>query len=243
LYFGFKTMDPNDQKTKAIIDYANKVLDATGLQNGAADMEVFWLEDEGTPCVIDLNARWTATMWHDGLALENALAGHDQITATINAYLDGDAFSEIPLVPSLRQHGALIFSNVFRTGILTGIPGLTVAEKLPSYLSTYKKDAVVGKVIKKFTKGQPPITILLANEEKTALEADYDRIIDLEYSDAFFDITPYVSSPALNLGQGLRGQRLPVIAASAMLTVAAALALGAMSRRDVPNGADYLTMG
>merc|ERR1719181_2138713 len=44
LYFGFKVMDPKDQKTMAIMDYANKVLDATGLQNGASNMEVMWLE-------------------------------------------------------------------------------------------------------------------------------------------------------------------------------------------------------
>jgi hypothetical protein len=236
LYYGFKTMDPQDQKTKAIIDYANKVLDATGVQNGAVDMEVFWLEDEGTPCVIDLNARWTATMWHDGLALEKALAGHDQITATIDAYLDGDAFNEIPLVPSLRQHGALVFSNVFHTGILRSIPGLLVAEKLPSYLSTYNKNAVVGNVITKFTVGQPPITILLANKDKAELDADYEHIIDLEYSGDFFDVTPstgYTSLTALRVGSR-------VTAALAMLAVAAILVLLVTSRRNVSDANEYL---
>merc|ERR1712091_342619 len=104
-------MDPKDLKTKAIIDYANKVLDATGLQNGAADMEVFWIEEEGTPCVTDLNARWGALTWHDGLKLDNALTGHDQITATIQAYLDRDSFNKIPLVPSFKENGAVVFLN------------------------------------------------------------------------------------------------------------------------------------
>merc|ERR1719195_2109571 len=162
LYYDFKTMDPNDQKTKAIIDYANKVLDATGLQNGAADMEVFWLEEEETPCVVDLNARWTALMWHDGLALEKAIVGNDQITATINAYLDGDAFNEMPLVPPLRQRGAIIFTNVWHTGILSGVPGLAIAKKLPSYFGSYNERAIVGEVIKKYTSGNPPITLLFA---------------------------------------------------------------------------------
>merc|ERR1712187_846169 len=94
LYYGFKTMDPKEQKTKAIIEYANKVLDATGLQNGASDMEVFWLEDEGTPCVTDLNARWTALMWNNGLDMENTITGNNQIKATVNALLDGDAFNQ-----------------------------------------------------------------------------------------------------------------------------------------------------
>ena len=62
------------------------MLDATGVRTGASDMEVMWLEEEGGPCLVDLNARWTALMWTDGLALEKAIAGNDQITATVNAY-------------------------------------------------------------------------------------------------------------------------------------------------------------
>eukprot|EP00419_Tripos_fusus_P060862 CAMPEP_0172920022 /NCGR_PEP_ID=MMETSP1075-20121228/203239_1 /TAXON_ID=2916 /ORGANISM="Ceratium fusus, Strain PA161109" /LENGTH=185 /DNA_ID=CAMNT_0013779971 /DNA_START=45 /DNA_END=602 /DNA_ORIENTATION=- len=184
-------------------------------------------------------------MWHDGLALEKALAGHDQITATINAYLDSDAFNAMPLVPSLQQHGALIFSNVFHTGILRSVPGLVVAEKLPSYLSTYNK-AILGNVIKKFTAGQPPITILLANKDKAVLDTDYERIIDLEYSNGFFDITPSTGETSLtefHLGsQGLRGQRWPVLAASSVLAIAAVLALVAISRRNIPDGTEYLTI-
>merc|ERR1719235_827308 len=123
-------MNPEDQKIKAIIDYANVVLNVTGLRNGAADMEVFWLEEEGTPCVVDLNARWTGLMWHDGLALEKALAGNDQITATISAYLDADAFNELPLVPPIKEHGAIVFMRPHSTGILQDTPGMAVAEKL-----------------------------------------------------------------------------------------------------------------
>lgn len=246
LYYGFKTMDPEDPKTKIIMDYHKKVLDATGLQNGACDMEVFWIEDEGQPCVTDLNARWSATMWHDGLKLEQELAGHDQITATINAYLDSTAFNELPAVPSLKKNGALVFSNVFHTGILKSIPALAVAEKMPSYLSTYKKDAVVGQEIKKFTAGQPPITILLANTDKTVLDADYEHLIDLEYSNDFFDITPSTGDMSLTAlrprSHGLRSQRLPVIATLAVLAVATVLALVAMSQRKVPDGTEYITI-
>merc|ERR1719446_1277758 len=132
LYFGFKVMDPKDQKTMAIMDYANKVLDATGLQNGASNMEVMWLEDEGTPCVVDLNARWSALMWDDGLELEKVISGNDQITATMNAWLDGDAFAAMPAVPEIKQHGAIVFGNAPFTGILTANPGLAVAKALPS---------------------------------------------------------------------------------------------------------------
>jgi len=255
LYFGFKTMDPQDERTKAIISYANKVLDATGLRNGASDMEVFWIEEEGTPCVVDLNARWTALEWWDGLKLENELAGHDQITATIQAYLDGDAFNKIPNVYSLKQFGAMVMVNAFKTGILRGIPGLAVAKKLPSYYGTYNRDAIVGNLIKQYTFGQSHLKILLADREEAVVDADYNRVIDLETSDKFFDINPltghgappaqgvYTSLTALRPGgDGLSGQRLPAIAALAMLALAALLALVAMSRRGDPDGTEYINI-
>jgi len=239
LYYGFKAMDPEDEKIKAIIEYANSVLDATGVRNGASDMEVKWIEEEGRPCLIDLNARWTALMWTDGLALEKAIVGYDQITATVNAYLDGDAFNEMPLVPSLRQHGAIIFTNVWHTGILRGVPGLAVAEKLPSYFGSYNERAVVGKVIEKFTSGNPPITLLFADKDQAVVDADYNHIIDLEYADAFFDIglapsTGYVSLPALHMDDG------GAIAALAILAFAAVLTVVAKSRRNLRDGTEYL---
>lgn len=137
---------------------------------------------------------------------------------------------------------------MFRTGILRDIPGLAVAEKLPSYHNAYNQNAVVGNLIKTFTAGNPPVTIVLANKDKAVLDADYNRIINLEYSNAFFDIMPlqgYTSLTALRLGgRSLRGQRVPGIALLAMLAVVAvlALALPAISRRNVPDGTEYLIL-
>jgi hypothetical protein len=247
MYVGFKMMDPKDQKTKAIIDYVNKVLDVTGVQNGASDLEVKWLEEEGTPCLVDLNARWTALMWNTGLEIEKASVGNDQITATVNAYLDGDAFDKMPLVPSLKEYGAIVFINVHQDGILTDIPGLAAAKNMPSYFSSYNKRAFVGKPIESFPgTSNCAIYILIAHREKAVLDSDYNRIIELENSDAFFDITPstgYTSLTALRSGNGgLPGHRLPAIAALAMLAAAAILAHAVMSRRNVPDGTEYLTI-
>jgi len=243
-YYGFKTMDPEDQKTKVIIDYANKVLDATGLRNGASDMEVIWVEGESTPCVIDLNARWGALMYHDGLELMKELTGSDQITSTINAYLDGDAFNKMPLVPSLKQHGAMTFMYVHHTGIVEGIPGQAVAKKLPSYFGSSNEPA--RGTIASDVWSILPETIVLIHKDKAVVDADYNRIIALEYSDKFFDIVPsagHTLLTALRPGDGsLPGHRLPAIAASAsaLAAIAAASALAAMSRRNARDATDYL---
>jgi biotin carboxylase len=248
LYYGFKTMDPNHWKTKAIIEYANAVLDATGLQNGASDMEVKWIEEEGTPCLLDLNARWTALMWHDGLALENALTGNNQITATINAYLDEDAFNNMPPVPSIKQHGAIMFVNAFHAGILKGIPGLEDVKKMPSYFGNYKNPTrgVVGGPIVRNTVGPTPVMVLLADSEEAVLDADYNRIIHLDALDGFYDIVPsagYTSFAANGLARdGLPHIQLLALAALAMLAAAAARALATMSRQNVRDDTVYLSI-
>lgn len=243
LYFGFKVSDPKDKKIAAIIDYANKVLDATGFKNGAADMEVFWLEDEGTPCVVDLNARWTALMWEDGLNLEQAITGHDQITATMNAWLDGDAFAAMPAVPEIKQHGAIVFGNAPFTGILTANPGLAVAKALPSFFGSYNEGAFVGKTIRKNTAGDPPLTLLLADKSSAVVEADYNRLIGLENSESFFAISP--SAPVASL-TGLHsngGLPLPAIAAIAVLAAALTAGFVARSRRSAKDSTEYLMLG
>jgi len=242
LYYGFKMLDPKDWKTKVIMEYANKVLDATGIRNGASDLEIFWLEEEGAPCVVDVNARWTALMWHYGLDLERASTGYDQITATANAYLDGNAFNEMPLFPSISQFGAVVFAQPHHTGILTGMPGLAVTKKLPSYFGSYVETAVVGKPIRAIDGGHQ-CSIVLANRDKAVVDADYDRIVALVDANAFYDITPstgYASLTSLRPSGGLPGHLLPAIATLAVLAVAAVVALAAMSRRNVRSGTEYL---
>jgi hypothetical protein len=242
LYFGFKVMDPKDQKTKTIMEYANKVLDATGLRNGASNMEVMWLEEEGTPCVVDLNPRWSALMWDDGLELEKVISGNDQITATINAYLDGDAFDDMPPVPAVTQHGALLTTQLFHEGILRSIPGLAVVKQLPSYLSSYNVFARAGNLM--IPSDMSPLKIILVDKKQAVVDADYNTIMELVISGSFYDIMP-LNRPTTSLGRGygtLPGSRLPAIAVMAILAVAAVLALAARLRRNVQDGTEYLAI-
>jgi len=243
LYYGFKIMDPADAKIKAIIDYANKVLDATGVQNGASDMELFWIEEEGAACVTDLNARWTALQWQDGLALENALTGNNQITATFNALLDEDAFNKMPVVPFVSQHGAIVFAMAHETGTVQGIPGMELTKKLPSYFGSFNEGLVRGKVIEKLYNSHPCLFILLADKDKAVVDKDYNLLIDLELSLRYFDFAPLPSHLSLRALRHSSGKS-PILAgvALALITAAGALALVAMSRRNVPDDTGYVTI-
>lgn len=236
-------MDPEDVKIRAIIDYANKVLTATGVQNGASDMELFWIEDEGAPCVTDLNARWTALMWNNGLDMENMITGNNQITATVNALLDGVAFNQMPSIPPFNQHGAIIFALPHHTGIIKATPAMEVVKKLPSYFTSFNEGLVAGKVIKKLYNSHPTLYIELAHKDKKVLDKDYDLIIGLENSDHFFDIAPVLGKRSLTAlrhgGVGLRGYWQPAIVALAIVTVSAVCALVAILRRNVRDDTEY----
>merc|ERR1719453_320003 len=105
-YFGFVLMDPEDPLTKTIVEYGNKVLDALGLHNGAANTEIKFLPAEQQPCLVEVNARWAGVNFHDALAVEDACTGNNQFAATFQAYLDKDAFDAMPAVRPISQYGA-----------------------------------------------------------------------------------------------------------------------------------------
>jgi len=243
LYYGFKIMNPSDPKIMAIIEYANRVLDATGVHNGASDMEVFWIEEEGQACVTDLNARWTALQWHDGLDLENALTGNNHITASITALLDEDAFNQMPVVPSVNRHGAIIFARPHHTGVIKAVPGLAVTQELPSYFGSFNEGLYGGKVIEKLYNSHPAIFALLADEDEAVVEKDYNLLIDLQLSDGYFDIEQAPSELSLTSLRHSGGALLATAtAALALVTVAAISAIARLPWRNVPEDTDYVNI-
>lgn len=245
-YFGFKLLDPADAFTKIIIDYGTKVLDATGLRDGAANTEVKWLELEQKACLVEINARWAGIGWKDGLAVEQAAVGTNQVAAAFDAYLDQDAFDKMPSVLPLKQHGAVVFTVNTQRGILIGIPGLYVAMHSPSFLSSDLEYATMGKVLPLTTPNAIPINIALVHPVEAVVTADYNRLIDLEYADQFFDIMqlkrmPHQDAPfpSTNLA-GLMVEQRPLMLLAA---VGGLLATGVMvmlvMRRKATDDTEY----
>jgi len=240
-------LDPADPFTKIIIDYGTKILDATGLRDGAANTEVKWLEDEQQACLVEINARWAGIGWKDGLAVENAAVGTNQITAAFDAYLDQDAFDKMPSVLPLKQHGAVVFTVNTQEGILIGIPGLYVAEHSPSYLSSDKEYATMGKVLPPTTPNAIPINIALVHPDEDVVTADYERLIDLEYADQFFDIMqlkkmPHQNAPfpSTNLAGVMVGQTsLLMLAAVGAGLIATGVMVTRLTKRETRDDTEY----
>lgn len=240
-YFGFKVLDPEDALSKMLIDYSSKVLDATGLYNGAANLEAVFLEDEQTPCLMEVNARWAGLGWTDGYAVEEKCVGTNQISATFDAFLDPVAFEQMPAVRPIKEHGGLVFGVNYVSGILKGIPAVAAAEKCASYYSTSIL-CTVGKPLSKTTNGDAPIIITLIHKEKAKVDADYTNLIKLEQTDnGFFDIEPTADSAIITATRVDSSSSLFVTVVVAGFLLGAS-AVGIRRSREARDGTEYVAV-
>lgn len=133
----------------ALLDYAHRALDAIGWRWGACHIELKLApnivgppgspsvaaaaEEKGaeglltdhrlTPVLIEINAgRWNGV---DFKLLASACTGHDAYEATLDAYLDEEAWDAVPSAPPdvLRGFGRLVKLVSGVSGTLTAAPG------------------------------------------------------------------------------------------------------------------------
>jgi len=182
VYFGMRLLDPQCPVSQQLVSYMcaeGGVLDALGFINGPGHAEVK-LEADG-PCLVEVGARchgWSGT-WMS--LVSECLGPHNQVEATLDAYLDGEAFCKIPKIPvGLKKEGVCTCLVSRREGTIASV----ATEKLESLLSFHK--AVLGhchvgeelhRTIDLFTS---PGQVLLASDDAGQLEEDYARIHEME---------------------------------------------------------------
>merc|ERR1712151_1039553 len=137
------------------------------------------MEADG-PCLVEVGARchgWSGT-W---LSLVKECVGpHNQVQATIDAFLDEKAFHELPFAPPcLLKHGTCTMLVSREEGILKSVAA-DLLEKLPSFHKANLGHCHIGchfpKTVDLFTS---PGQVLLASSSADDLEADYKRIHDI----------------------------------------------------------------
>ena len=109
------------------------VLDAVGIVNGPAHAEVM-LTPTG-PCLVEVGSRC-----HGGEGtwqrIANECVGYNQITTTIDAYLEEGKFMALPDAPTeLRMAGREAFVVARESGVLRATPGFDEIRGMTSYLS------------------------------------------------------------------------------------------------------------
>jgi len=187
VYFGMRLMDPQDAIAQDLMKYmagTGGVLDALGFKNGPGHAEVK-MESDG-PCLVEVGARchgWSGT-W---LSLVKECVGScNQVQATIDAYLDDEAFEALPFAPSgLIKHGTCVMLVSRQEGTLVSV-AKNLLEELPSFHKANLGHCHVGehfpKTIDLFTS---PGQVLLASSNAKQLESDFARIHEISDTDLF----------------------------------------------------------
>uniref|UniRef100_A0A7S4SP54 ATP-grasp domain-containing protein n=1 Tax=Alexandrium monilatum TaxID=311494 RepID=A0A7S4SP54_9DINO len=121
---GMLPVNPGSAVASKVIHYARAVLDALGIRNGPSHGEVIMTQTG--PCLVEMNCR---THGGDGawLPLARALTGgYTQVDATMDAFLDEEAFQQLPEVPPnpLRASGLNVELVSFKEGLVKATPGL-----------------------------------------------------------------------------------------------------------------------
>ncbi|KAF0695209.1 Aste57867_13973 [Aphanomyces stellatus] len=181
VYFGLSIVPASTDVVNKLIDYQFTVLDALGFKNGPGHGEVKFCR--GSPVLIEVGARC-----HGGegawVPIADTCVGYNQVDVSVDVYVGRqsvfDALPERPL--SLPKYGCEVMLVVYEDGILRGWPGMAEITRMKSYL---RKDLLVKvgdrirRTIDMFT---TPGSILLIHSDPAVLEADRNRIRELERS-------------------------------------------------------------
>jgi biotin carboxylase len=182
VYFGMRLLDSQCAVSQQLISYmaaSGGVLDALGFLNGPGHAEVKF-EADG-PCLVEVGARchgWSGT-WMS--LVSQCLGPHNQVDATLDAYLDGAAFAKIPEAPAgLIKEGVCTMLVSQQEGLIVSV-ATEKLESLPSFHKALLGHCHVGeelhRTIDLFTS---PGQVLLASTDAAQLEADYARIHEME---------------------------------------------------------------
>mmetsp|Transcript_8770 Transcript_8770/g.13114 ORF Transcript_8770/g.13114 Transcript_8770/m.13114 type:complete len:567 (-) Transcript_8770:1551-3251(-) len=172
---GQKLLLSTDDRVSEMFEYQKKVVTALGVQHGPTHGEVKWYKD--APCLVEVGARCHGGegIWVD---VANEAMGHNQVNATVNAYLDKEAFDAMPSECSERKkYGAIKYIVSYTEGMLKGIDPSALEEI--KAMESYRGHQMFVKVGKELKKTISCFTwagvVRLVHEDEEKLNQDYRR--------------------------------------------------------------------
>lgn len=196
VYDGAQLVQDFGEMTAATRAYAFSVLDALGIVQGPAHMEVMLTADG--PVLIECGARPMGASYPQELLKESL--GYTQLELALESYLDPEAFCERFQHPyRLLKHFFIKVLISTREGNLESVPGISLLASLPSvrsgnFLSCMEKDAVVRTV----DLLSAPGSIFMCHEDEMVLAGDHAIIRELEEDaqNLLFALSPAASTGA-----------------------------------------------
>ena len=140
MYYCDELRPAEGERESQLMAYACDALDALDWSWGACHLEIKIVEEGEAfrPVLIEINAgRWNGD---DFQLIAQVGTGNDPIEATLDAYLDEEAWSHVPHSPPpvLRGHGRLVHLVSSVSGTLAAAPAERHAEYLSSLPSLYR---------------------------------------------------------------------------------------------------------
>ncbi|EOD23907.1 hypothetical protein EMIHUDRAFT_223094 [Emiliania huxleyi CCMP1516] len=186
VYFGMVPVNPQSKTAQWLIQYTRCALDAIHFKNGPSHSEIM-MTAQG-PCLVEINCRC-----HGGngawMPLASALTGgYNQVTASIDCYLDDAAWNELPSAPAypFKGSGCNIMFVSYVDGKVVSCPGYEEIKNFKSYVHVDEDISPgdsISKTIDLFTStGQ----CILSHPDPAVVEADVKRIRHLENSNKMF---------------------------------------------------------
>jgi len=185
--FGMVPVDATSTAARKVIKYARGVLDALGICNGPSHGEVI-MTPTG-PCLVEMNCR---AHGGDGawLPLARALTGgYSQVDATLDAFLDEEAFQRLPKVPPspLKASGQNVELVSIKEGRVKATPGYERIRGMESFVSleqAYEVGSFVRRTIDILSQAG---SVILVHEDAEVLQRDYDEIRRMEANGTLFE--------------------------------------------------------
>mmetsp|Transcript_29231 Transcript_29231/g.90831 ORF Transcript_29231/g.90831 Transcript_29231/m.90831 type:complete len:427 (+) Transcript_29231:64-1344(+) len=186
--YGMVPVDPGSAVACKIVHYARGVLDALGVRNGPSHGEV--IVTRTGPCLVEMNCR---AHGGDGawLPLARALVGgYTQVDATLDAFLDEEAFQRLPEMPPspLKASGLNVELVSFKEGRVKATPGYDRIRRMESFVSlepAYEAGSTLRPTIDILSQAG---SVVLMHRDPEVVLRDQEEIRKMEADGALFEI-------------------------------------------------------
>src|SRR5205807_2063348 len=182
IYYARYVLPAEGEIQKKLSEYFLKCITVLGVRIGPCHGELRMTERG--PALVEVNAGRP-----DGGGipeLDASCTGHDQVSLTADGFLDPVTFVRGARQPyELKKHGMLAFLPSRREGVMVGMPGKPILQKLPSYM----KEIFLVRPGDKVSKTVDVTTLIgwvfLCHEDAEQLSNDYLTLRNLEQNGLF----------------------------------------------------------
>jgi hypothetical protein len=189
VYFGMKSVDPYSEVGQAVFNYQKGVLDALGIQHGPGHGEVI-VTNTG-PVLVECGARPHGA---EGtfIPLARDCFGRDQVSMTVDCYIDKKAFDEYKDLPRLRKFAFKIDLVCYVKGILESMPHMEEVQRMASFQRFDMLPDLNTEVTPTVDCFTAVGSISLCHKDEAQVEADHQAIRALERT--FFKVRAATAS-------------------------------------------------